>query len=208
VLADDHRIVAEGLRSLLEPDFSVIGMVEDGRKLVETALRLRPDLVVTDISMPELSGVDAARQIKAIDRTIRIVFLTMHADSVYATSAREAGASGFVLKHAAPQELLTVMHQAMLDPPFISKSPQAVPGGIRHFHSRNGRETEPGGLSPRQKEVLQLLVEGKSAKIIASILGISSRTVEFHKYRMMEVLQIGTSAELIQHAVRHGLVTL
>lgn len=203
LLADDHRIVLEGLRSLLEPEFAIIGAVEDGRALVTEACRLRPDLVVADISMPLLNGIEAARQIKKFAPEIKIVFLTMHGDAEYASSAFEAGASGFVLKHSAPQELIAALHEALLGhlcvPPAITETlPTAMP------QENNPSQGGTIDLSPRQREVLQLLATGKSAKEIASILGISARTVEFHKYRMMEQLNIQSSAELIQHAVKNG----
>lgn len=194
LLADDHRIVLEGLRRLLAPDFEIIGTVEDGISLVLEADRLRPDLVVADISMPKLGGIDAARRIKEFDQAIRIVFLTMHTDPGYAASALEAGALGFVLKHAALRELTRALREAMLGRIYVSPAFRA---GDRKDSGLN--------VSPRQQEVLQLLVEGKSAKEIASVLEISPRTVEFHKYRMMDLLNIKTSAELIRYAVRCDL---
>jgi DNA-binding NarL/FixJ family response regulator len=206
LLADDHRIVLEGLRSILEPEFELVGMVEDGRTLVDEAERLRPDVVVADISMPELNGIDAARQIKKTDERIRIVFLTMHADVGYANSAFEAGASGFVLKHSAPQELVTAIREAVRGRTYVA--PMIAGGLIDSYQQGLLKKGELKiALSPRQREVLQLLVEGKSAKEIAAILGISARTVEFHKYRMMEQLKIKTSAELVQYAVKHGHVS-
>jgi DNA-binding NarL/FixJ family response regulator len=170
------------------------------------AERLRPDLVVTDVSMPELNGIDAARQIRAVDECIRIVFLTMHADTRYAASAFEAGALGFVPKHSAPQELVTALQEAMLGRIYVSPMLAAK----SHVFLRRQGEDQEGpevALSPRQREVLRLLVDGKSAKEVASILDISAKTVEFHKYRMMELLKIKTSAELIQYAVRRGFMT-
>jgi len=207
LLADDHRIVLEGLRGLLESEFEVVGTVEDGRALVIEAGRLRPDLVVADISMPTLNGIDAARQIKKLDEGIRIVFLTMHADAGYAASAFEAGASGFVLKHSAPQELITALREAVWGRTYVTP---IIAGDLIDSirQGRNSSNELQVSLSPRQREVLQLLAEGKSAKDIASLLNISARTVEFHKYRMMEQLSIKTSAELIQHAVRCGLTSL
>ena len=206
LLADDHRIVLDGLRSLLETEFEIVGAVEDGLSLVAEARRLRPDLVVADISMPELNGIDAARQIKTFAAGIKIVFLTMHADAGYAASALEAGASGFVLKHSATQELVMALREVMLGRIYVTP----ILTGERMDSIR--QETPDAGgwkgaLSPRQREVLQLLVKGKSAKDIALILDISSRTVEFHKYRMMEQLHIKTGAELINYAVKNGLAT-
>ena len=204
LLADDHRIVLEGLRGLLEPEFEIVGAVEDGRTLVAEAKRLRPDLVVVDISMPELNGIDAARQIKKFDASIRVVFLTMHADAGYAASAFEAGASGFVLKHSAPQELITALRDAMLGRTYVT--PIIAGDLIASFRQGGGDPEELRVvLSSRQREILQFHAEGKSAKEIASKLNISTRTVEFHKSRMKEQLNIKTSAELVQYAVKCGL---
>ena len=207
LLADDHRIVLEGLRSLLEPEFDIVGMVEDGQALVTEVLRLRPDLVVVDISMPILNGIDAAIQLKKTDARIRVVFLTMHADVEYAASAFEAGASGFVLKHSAPSELITTLRAAMRGGAYATS---AISGEFIDSDRQKVNEPEElkVALSPRQREVLRLHARGKSAKEIASVLQISTRTVEFHKYRMMETLNIKTSAELIQYAVKCGFAAM
>ena len=206
LLADDHRIMLAGLRNLLEPEFEVVGSVEDGRTLVAEAKRLCPDVVVADISMPGLNGIDATRQIKRLDERIRVVLLTMHADVGYAASGFDAGASGFVLKHSAPQELITALREAIQGRTYVTP---IIAGDLIGSYREGGADPEEWKvtLSPRQREVLQLLAEGKSAKDIASILNISPRTVEFHKYRMMEQLKIKTSAELIQYAVKCGLTS-
>ena len=207
LLADDHKIVLEGLRSLLQSEFEIVGEVEDGRTLVAEAERLRPDLVVADISMPNLNGIDAARQIKKINERILIVFLTMHADVTYAAGAFEAGASGFVLKHSAPQELVLAMREAMKGQTYVT--PMIAGDLIGAFQSGASLKGElKAALSPRQREVLQLIAEGKSIKEIAAILRISTRTAEFHKYRIMEQLNIKTSAELVQYAVKHGIISI
>ena len=207
LLADDHKIVLEGLRSLLQSEFEIVGEVEDGRTLVSEAERLRPELVVADISMPNLNGIDAARQIKKINERILIVFLTMHADVTYAAGAFEAGASGFVLKHSAPQELVLAMREAMKGQTYVT--PMIAGDLIGAFQSGASLKGElKAALSPRQREVLQLIAEGKSSKEVAAILRISTRTAEFHKYRIMEQLNIKTSAELIQYAVKHGIISI
>jgi len=207
LMADDHKIVLEGLRSLLQSEYEIIGEVEDGRTLVVEAERLRPDLVVADISMPKLNGIDAARQIKALDERIRIVFLTMHKDVTYAASAFEAGASGFVLKHSAPQELVLAMREAMQGKTYVT--PMIAGDLILAFQSGTPLKGElKADLSPRQQEVLQLIAEGKSIREAAAILKISTRTVEFHKYRIMEQLHIKTNAELVQYAVKHGVISI
>ena len=207
LLADDHPIVLEGLKNLLGGEFEIIGDVQDGRDLVAQAATLHPDVIVADISMPQLNGIEAARQIKKTDKNIKIVFLTMHPDATYAANAFEAGASGFVLKHSAPSELITAIHEATKGRTYVTP---LIAGDLIRTYQEGG---SPGKdlfkkISPRQREILQLLAEGKSGKEIASILNISARTVEFHKYRMMEQLNIKTSAELIQYAVKHGIVSI
>jgi DNA-binding NarL/FixJ family response regulator len=207
LLADDHQVVLEGLKSLLAGEFEVIGCVEDGRALVDQAATLHPDVIVADISMPRLNGIEAARQIKKADKNTKIVFLTMHPDATYAANAFEAGASGFVLKHSAPSELITAIHEAIKGRTYVT--PLIASDLIRSYKEGGSPEKDLfQKISPRQREILQLLAEGKSAKIIASILDISTRTVEFHKYRMMQQLNIKTSAELVQYAVRHGIISV
>jgi DNA-binding NarL/FixJ family response regulator len=205
LLADDHRIVAEGLRGLLEPEFELIGIVEDGRALLTAAEKLRPDVIVADISMPLLNGIEAVRQIKRSNEDIKVVFLTMHPDVTYAASAFEAGASGYVLKHSAPSELITAIQTAMRGKTYVTP---LLAGELMHFYKeRPNQRDELSKLTPRQREVLQLLAEGHSAKEVATILNISARTVEFHKYRMMEALDLKSAAELIRYAVKHGIAT-
>ena len=207
LLADDHKIVLEGLKSLLGDEFEIVGSVEDGRTLVDQAATLHPDVIVVDISMPQLNGIEAARQIKNTDKNIKIVFLTMHLDATYAANAFEAGASGFVLKHSAPSELITAIHEAMKGRTYVT--PLIAGDLIRTYQEGGSAEKDLfKKISPRQREILQLLAEGKSGKEIASILNISARTVEFHKYRMMEQLNIKSSAELVQYAVKHGIISL
>jgi len=207
LLADDHKIVIEGLKSLLGSEFEVVGSVGDGRALVEQAATLHPDVIVADISMPQLNGIEAARQITKTDKNIKIVFLTMHLDATYAANAFEAGASGFVLKHSAPSELVSAIHEAMKGKTYVTP---LIAGDLIHSYQEvvSPEKVLSKKISPRQREVLQLLAEGKSAKEIASILDISTRTVEFHKYRMMEQLKIKTSAELVQYAVKHGIISV
>jgi DNA-binding NarL/FixJ family response regulator len=207
LLADDHPIVLEGLKNLLGGEFDIIGGVLDGRALVAQAATLHPDVIVADISMPQLNGIEAARQIKQTDKNIKIVFLTMHPDATYAADAFEAGASGFVLKHSAPSELIIAIHETMKGRTYVTP---LIAGDLIRTYREGG---SPGKdlfkkISPRQREILQLLAEGKSGKEIASILNISARTVEFHKYKMMEQLNIKTSAELVQYAVKHGIVSI
>ena len=203
LLADDHQIVAEGLRSLLETEFDIIGMVSDGRALVEATRQLRPEVIVADISMPLLNGIEATRQVKRVAPKTRVIVLTMHADATYATRAIEAGAAGYVLKHSATAELITAILEALQGRVYVS--PRIANALPRVLLGRQQPQDDPP-LTPRQREVLQLLAEGYSAKEIAAILGISSRTAEFHKYRMMEMLKVNTGAELIRYAIGHGII--
>ena len=203
LLADDHQFITEGLKSLLEPNHEVVAVVGDGKALVKKAAELEPDILVVDISMPLLNGIDAVRQIKKEGSRAKVIFLTMHPDVTYATRALEAGGLGFVLKHSAPAELLEAIKKANLGKKFIS--PQIAEKLENTDHTRKDPIRK---LTPRQREVLQLLAEGKSAREIAEILFVSPRTVEFHKYKIMEELSVKTSAELVQYAIRLGIVTI
>jgi len=205
LLADDHKIVTEGLKGLLEPEFELVGTVEDGRALLTAAEKLRPDVIVADISMPLLNGIDSVRQIKKAHGEIKVVFLTMHPDVTYAVSAFEAGASGYVLKHSAPTELVTAIRSALNGKTFVT--PLLAGEFMQLTKERTSQRDEFTSLTPRQREILQLLAEGNSAKEIATVLNISSRTVEFHKYRIMKDLGIKSAAELVHYAVRHGIIT-
>ncbi len=174
---------------------------------MEAAEKLNPDVIVTDISMPLLNGIEAAQRIKNVTPKVKIVFLTMHPDVTYATRALEAGASGYVLKHAAPSELITAIKEVLNGRIYLT--PMIAKGVLDSFMSDPHRRRKAViELTPRQREVLQLTSEGRSAKEIASILNISTRTVEFHKYRAMESLGLRTSADLIQYAIKHGIVSV
>lgn len=206
LLADDHLIVLEGLKTLLAREFELVGVVTDGAALVEQAGRLRPDVIVADISMPSLNGIDAIRRIRGAGVESKVVFLTMHADVTYVTRALDAGASAYVLKHSASDELVTAIREALQDGTYVSpalRSP-ALQEQLNPYRRTQKHVIE---LTPRQREVLQLLAEGKSAKEIAAALGISSRTVETHKYKMMDDLGLKTSAQLVQYAIKHGITT-
>jgi DNA-binding NarL/FixJ family response regulator len=205
LLADDHKIVTEGLKGLLEPEFELVGTVEDGRALLAAAEKLRPDVIVADISMPLLNGIDSVRQIKKVHDEIKVVFLTMHPDVTYAVSAFEAGASGYVLKHSAPTELVTAIRSALRGKTFVT--PLLAGEFMQRTKKRATQRDESTRLTERQREILQLLAEGKSAREIAAVLNISSRTVEFHKYRIMKDLGLKSAAELVHYAVRHGIIT-
>jgi len=205
LLADDHRIVLEGLRTLLEPEFDLIGAAANGIELMELAREKRPDVIVADISMPLLNGIDAVRKLRDEGIESKVVFLTMHSDTVYAGRALEAGASGYVLKHAAPDELITAIGDALRGQVYVSTALRnPAIDGLLDSTKRHVKETLE--LTPRQRDVLQLLAEGKSAKEIGALLDISPRTVETHKYKLMDDLGVKTSAQLVQYAIKHGLV--
>ena len=207
LLADDHLMVAEALKSLLTPEFDLVGVVEDGRALIEAASTLRPDVIVADVTMPHLNGIDALIRLRQGGDRTPVVFLTMHRDVSFARRALDAGASGFVLKHSAPVELITAIRAALQGKTYLT--PQLtgeVLEAMKEGPERAGDSIDL--LTPRQREVLQLLAEGRSAKEIAASLEISARTVEFHKYQMMEALDLHTNAELIHFAIKHGLVEL
>ena len=205
LLADDHLMVAEALKSLLAPEFDLVGVVEDGRALVEAATTLRPDVIVADVTMPHLNGIDALVQLRQRGDRVPVVFLTMHRDASFARRALDAGASGFVLKHSAPAELVSAIRAALEGKTYLT--PQ-IAGEV--LESMKQRPQPDGGslasLTPRQREILQLAAEGRSAKQIAALLAISPRTVEFHKYQMMEALGLHTNADLVHFAFKHGLV--
>ena len=204
LIADDHQIFAEGLKRLLSADFDIVGAVQDGREFVAAAEKLRPDVIVADISMPMLNGIEAVMQIKKVHPEIKVVFLTMHPDAAYAVSAFKAGASGYVLKHSAPDELVTAIREALKGRTYVTP---LIAGKLLHSYESGAHSGTDAALSltSRQREVLQLLAEGRSAKEIAAILNISTKTVEYHKYRMMEDLGINTAAELIRYAVKQGI---
>ncbi|MFC1777817.1 response regulator [Pseudomonadota bacterium] len=207
LLADDHRIVAEGLKRVLEPEFDLVGVVEDGLALLAAARKLKPDVIVSDITMPELNGVEALEELKSTNPDVRLVFLTMHHNVTYARRALAAGALGYVLKHSAMDELIMAVRAASMGQTFISP---AISGELLSA-MRDGNDAcmNPAQkLTLRQREILRLLSDGHSAKAIALRLGISARTVEFHKYTMMETLGISTSAELIRFAVQSGISEL
>jgi DNA-binding NarL/FixJ family response regulator len=207
LIADDHLMVGEALESLLAPEFELIAVVKDGRALIDAALSQRPDVIVADITMPELNGIDALVQLRAAGNDVPVVFLTMHRDATFARRALEAGASGFVLKHSASVELITALHAALEGQTYLT--PQLAGQVLTSMReSREGDADPVGALTPRQRQVLQLLAEGYSAKEIGAKLSISARTVEFHKYQLMETLGLGSSAELIRFAIKNGLVEL
>lgn len=205
LLADDHVVVANGLRELLKDSFDMVGIVHDGRALVDAAERLHPDVVVTDISMPLLNGLDAIRQIKSQNPGIKAVVLTMHGDIQTVVSAFRAGARGYVLKTSPEEEFIAAIEQVAKGFAFVP--PQMTSNLIDVLiAARSPEEDSTEQLTARQREVLQLIAEGRTMKEVASILHISPRTAESHKYEMMQVLGVNSTAQLIQYALRLKLI--
>jgi DNA-binding NarL/FixJ family response regulator len=203
LLADDHTIVADALRSMLGEQFDLVGTAADGSQLVEAARALRPDVIVTDLSMPVLSGMDALRRIKAEGLACRVIILTMHADARIATEAMRAGASGFLLKQAAGEELITAIDDVVQGRTYLT--PRLTRDVIANLTTPSETSDQIAALTPRQRDVLRLLADGKRMKEIASVLGLSTRTVETHKYEMMHTLGLGSTAELVKYAIKNGL---
>jgi len=206
LLADDHLILLEGLRSLLGVEFEIVGAVQDGRALLEAAERLRPDLIILDLSMPVLGGLEAARRLRVSNPEAKLLALTMHSDVTFARQAFDAGVSGYVLKQSAARELTAAIHQVLNGARYIAE-PLREAFSKRPRGPRAGRQGVEHELSPRQREVLQLMAEGHSAKDIAFRLGISVKTAEYHRYQIMEKLGIHTTAELTRYAIRHRMIS-
>ena len=202
LVADDHAIVKEGLVSLLkEHDFDVVGAVGDGHELIDAARRLRPDVIVTDLSMPGMSGLDVLTRLKSERIDSRVIVLTMHHDAALATRAMRLGASGFLLKLSAGEELLTAIAQVLDGRVYLT--PTLTKEVIERMAAPDQSEPQ---LTVRQRDVLRLLLEGRRMKEIGATLNLSTRTVESHKYQMMQVLGVGSTAELVKYAIEHRLV--
>ena len=204
LLADDHTMFSQGLQSLLEDDFDLVGAVADGEALVEAARRLNPDVIIVDISMPMMNGLDAVRQLKKDGATAKIIFLTMHADDRLLAEAFRCGGSGYVLKQSAGEELITGIGKVLAGQKYVTP---LIATEWAEDLTKRVRGTQKLTLTPRQREVLQLVIEGCTMKEIATRLGISTRTAESHKYEIMEGLGVETTAELIQYAVKLGLTS-
>lgn len=206
LLADDHPLFLMALQELLEKDCEVVGTVSDGRALLEAASRLKPEVIVLDIGLPGLNGIDAARQIKKAQPEIKVLFLTMHANPAYLKDALAAGASGYVLKTSAREELVSALRDVIKNRIHVSPGfgEEIVEQFERYPRSFTGSESV---LTARQREILQLVAEGQTAKEIANTLNISMQTVAFHKYQIMNKLGLRTTAELTKYAIQEGLVT-
>jgi DNA-binding NarL/FixJ family response regulator len=203
VLADDHVLLLGALEKLLAAECDVVGQASDGRALVETAERVKPDVVVLDVSMPLLNGLEAGRHIKQKLRDVKLVFVTMNEDPEVAAEAFRSGASGYLLKRSAAAELLTAIHEVTHGRSYVT--PLITDGLMQSLMEPEAAEHRRE-LTPRQREVLQLLAEGKSMKEVAAVLNMTPRTVAFHKYRIMEQLNVKTNAELIQYAIKNHMV--
>ncbi len=207
LIADDHQILAEGVRGLLEPEFEVVGVVADGLELVAAAKRYRPDVIIADITMPSLNGIEAAVQLREAGVAAKVVFLTMHRDVAYARRAMEVGAVGYVLKHSVSSELVTAIREALGGQTYITP---LIAGELLQSY-REGDAVSGGGsqrLTVRQREVLQLIAEGCTARDVAAALNISIRTPEAHKAHILEALELRSTAELVQYAIRNGIISV
>src|SRR4051794_19739345 len=203
LLADDHVLLLGAFEKLLASECDIVGQVVDGRSLVEAAETLKPDVVVLDISMPLLNGLEAGRQIRQRVKSVKLVFLTMNEDADVAAEAFRSGASGYLLKRSAASELGTAIREVMKGRTYVTPLiAESLIGSLM----RAGEHAPSQDLTPRQREVLQLLAEGHSMKDVANVLSLTPRTVAFHKYRIMEQLHLKSTAELVQYAVKHHIV--
>jgi DNA-binding NarL/FixJ family response regulator len=204
-LADDHTLLLDAFRTLLEPKYDVVGTATDGREMLKEVKQLNPDVVVLDINMPKLNGFDAGEKLKKTLPGIKLLFLTVNEDPDLVSEAFRIGANGYLLKNAAASELFQAIDAVMAGGNYVT--PGIARDMINSFIKNPGGAKAHGDLTLRQREVLQLLAEGKTMKEIAGILNITPRTVAFHKYQMMEELDIKTNSELIQYAIKHGFVS-
>jgi|ERR1700761_4424756 DNA-binding NarL/FixJ family response regulator len=200
MLADDHTILAEAFRKLLEPHFEVVGTVVNGRSLLEVAPRLNPDAIIVDIAMPLMNGLEAGLRLKVLMPSVKLIFLTMNEDPDLAVEAMAGGASGYLLKSSAASELIQAVDIALKSGLYVT--PQIA----RRMQQPIVAGSQQKTLTPRQREVVQLLAEGKSMKEVADILKVTPRTVAFHKYRIMDELNLRTTAELIQYAIKSHIL--
>ncbi len=206
LLADDHRLLLEAFKKLLEPEFEVVGTARDGRVLLDAAQELKPDVIVLDIAMPQLSGLTAARRLKRMMPEVKLIFLTVNEDPDFASEAIRVGASGYVLKNSAASELFQAIEAVLQGKVYVT--PLITQGMIESFQSGLNESETSAKLTLRQREVLQLLAEGRTMKEVANILKLTPRTVAFHKYRIMEEHKLKTNAELIRFAIKKGIISV
>ncbi|MGB8768663.1 MAG: response regulator transcription factor [Candidatus Korobacteraceae bacterium] len=205
LLADDHVMICAGFQKLLEPLYEIVGTVVDGRALLKAAPELKPDLVLLDVGMPLLNGLDAARELKKLMPHVKLVFLTMNADADIAAEAFRAGASAYLLKNSQPAELLQAVHDVVRGRSYVT--PEISRAMEERFIRDPRAANRPRELTGRQREILQMLAEGRSMKEIAYILQITHRTVRFHKAQIMEELGISTTSELVKYALKRGIIS-
>jgi len=204
MLADDHTILLEAFRKLLEPRFEIVGMVSDGRALLDSAPNLKPDVIVVDVGMPLMNGLEAGLRLKEMMPATKIIFLTMNDDPDLAVNAMRSGASGYLLKRSAAAELIHAIQLSLKGKTYVT--PQIARGMEKAFINNPNPKDRAKALTPRQREVVQLLAEGKSMKEVASVLNVTPRTVAFHKYRVMEELNLQSTAELVQFAMKSRIL--
>lgn len=205
LLADDHTLFCNLLRELLEPEYEVVGSVSNGRDLLAVANRLRPDVLIVDIAMPALNGLDAGRRLKRENPQMKLIYLTMNNNVEYAREALKAGASGFVLKNAQSSQLLQAIHGALRGTSYVAPE---IRQAMNEIFIRDPKAVDrPQHLTDRQREVLQMLAEGRTLREISSLLKISYRTVRFHKVRIMEELGTSKNADLVKYAMKHGMIS-
>ncbi len=205
LLADDHTLLVDAFSNLLESKYEIVGTASDGREMLSMVAELKPDVVVLDIAMPNLNGFDAGEKLKKTHPEIKLIFLTVNEDSDMVAEAFRIGANGYLLKSSAASELFQAVDAVLNGKKYVT--PKIAKGMLSSFIKDPGGHKIHGSLSLRQREVLQLLAEGNTMKQVASVLNITPRTVAFHKYQIMEDLEVKTNSELIQYAVKHGLVS-
>jgi DNA-binding NarL/FixJ family response regulator len=204
LIADDHQLIADACKSLLEPEFSVVGIVTDGRLIVDAVAELKPDIIILDIYMPRLNGLDAGEQVKQKTPKVKLVFLTMTLAADVAAEAFRRGGSGYVLKQSAGTELLLAVRRVNRGESYLS--PLIAKEAVMFLLNKKEPFQEEKRITKRQSEILQLLAEGLSMKQVAGVIDVKPGTVAFHKYRMMETLNISTNAELLGYAIRHQMI--
>ena len=205
VIADDHTLLAEACKHLLEPEFDVVGIADNGRALLQLASELKPEIVILDIAMPQLNGLDAGKQIKHLLPATKLVFLTMNMSPEVAAEAFRRGASAYVVKSSAASDLVRAIRRALRSESYLS--PDITKETVDFLLRSGTSQSLEKRLTPRQNEILHLLAEGMSMKAIAAVLNLKPGTVAFHKYKMMETLGLKSNAELLQYAIRHHLGT-
>jgi DNA-binding NarL/FixJ family response regulator len=206
ILADDHTLIVDALKNLLQPEFEVVGTFADGRALLESAPKLKPDLIVLDIAMPNMSGLNAGARLKELMPAVKLIYLTMNADPDMAGEAFRLGASAYLLKNSAATELVRAIRDALRGGFYVT--PLMTEGMVGSYVQKFKQRKSTSNLTLRQKEVLQLLAEGRSMKEAAFILNVSPRTIAFHKYTMMDHLHVRSSAALIEYAMKQSLVSV